>query len=83
LQLDVNGETMQDGNTNKLIFNIAEQISYLSNILTLEPGDVIASGTPDGVGMGRGIFLKPGDIMVASIDGIGTLTNPVVGHGGS
>ena len=74
---------MQDGNTNKLIFNIAEQISYLSNILTLEPGDVIASGTPDGVGMGRGIFLKPGDIMVATIDGIGTLTNPVVGHSGS
>jgi len=83
LQLDVNGKRMQDGNTNKLIFNISEQISYLSEILTLEPGDVIASGTPDGVGMGRGVFLKPGDVMVATIDGIGTLTNPVVSSDGN
>ncbi len=78
LKLTVNGELMQDGNTNKLIFNIAEQIAYLSTILTLEPGDVIATGTPDGVGMGRGVFLKPGDVMVATIDGVGSLTNPVI-----
>lgn len=78
LRLSVNDEMMQDGSTDKLIFNVAEQIAYLSRILTLQPGDVIATGTPDGVGMGRGVFLKAGDIMAATIDGIGTLTNPVV-----
>jgi len=57
---------------------IAEQIAYLSTIVTLEPGDVIATGTPTGVGMARGIFLKAGDAVSASIEGIGTLTNSVV-----
>ena len=69
---------MQDGNTNQMIFNIAEQIAYLSNVLTLEPGDVIATGTPDGVGMGRGVYLKGGDVMIASVERIGSLTNRVV-----
>jgi 2-keto-4-pentenoate hydratase/2-oxohepta-3-ene-1,7-dioic acid hydratase in catechol pathway len=50
----------------------------LSTVVTLEPGDVIATGTPTGVGMGRGIYLKPGDVVSASIDGIGTLINTVV-----
>jgi 2,4-didehydro-3-deoxy-L-rhamnonate hydrolase len=78
MRLAVNGETMQDGNTSEMIFSIAEQIHYLSSILTLQPGDVIATGTPTGVGMGRGIYLKPGDVMVASIDGIGSIENPLV-----
>jgi 2,4-didehydro-3-deoxy-L-rhamnonate hydrolase len=77
LSLSVNGEPMQDATTAEMIFTVAEQIAYLSNILTLHPGDVIASGTPTGVGMGRGIFLKHGDVMVASVENIGDLTNPV------
>ncbi|CAJ0775094.1 putative protein YisK [Ralstonia chuxiongensis] len=77
MRLTVNGETMQDGNTSEMIFSVAEQIHYLSSILTLQPGDVIATGTPTGVGMGRGIYLKPGDVMVASIDGIGSIENPL------
>ena len=78
MRLTVNGETMQDGNTSEMIFSVAEQIHYLSSILTLQPGDMIATGTPTGVGMGRGIYLKPGDVMVASIDGIGSIENPLV-----
>jgi 2,4-diketo-3-deoxy-L-fuconate hydrolase len=77
LGLTVNGETMQDGNTSEMIFNIYEQIAYLSTILELRPGDLIASGTPAGVGMGRGVFLKDGDVMTAWVEGIGELTNSV------
>jgi 2,4-diketo-3-deoxy-L-fuconate hydrolase len=77
LQLQVNGEQMQDGTTKEMIFSLAEQIAYLSRILTLQPGDLIATGTPTGVGMGRGVFLKAGDSMVATIPGIGMLHNPV------
>ncbi len=77
LGLKVNGEVMQDGNTSEMIFNIYEQIAYLSTVLELRPGDLIASGTPAGVGMGRGIFLKNGDEMTAWVDGIGELRNPV------
>lgn len=78
MRLAVNGEMMQDATTSGMIFNIAEQIAYLSSILTLKPGDLIATGTPTGVGMGRGVYLKPGDVMVASIDGIGSIENRVV-----
>ncbi len=78
LRLDVNGATMQDDETSAMIFTVAEQIAYLSSILTLQPGDTIATGTPDGVGMGRNTFLKDGDVVVASIERIGTLRNPVV-----
>lgn len=77
MQLTVNGESMQDASTQGMIFNIAEQIAYLSSILTLKPGDLIATGTPTGVGMGRGLFLKPGDVMVASIEQIGSIENHV------
>lgn len=82
LRLDVNSETMQDASTAEMIFDVREQIAYLSSLLTLEPGDVIATGTPTGVGMGRGVFLKPGDVMTASIEGIGVLENPVVAENG-
>jgi len=78
LGLSVNDEKMQDGSTTEMIFSVAEQISYLSHMLTLEPGDVIATGTPTGVGASRGVFLKPGDVMTASVENIGKLTNPVV-----
>ena len=78
MQLTVNGESMQDALTEGMIFNIAEQIEYLSSILTLRPGDMIATGTPTGVGMGKGIFLKPGDVMVASVEGIGSIENHIV-----
>ncbi len=77
LGLKVNGVAMQDGNTSEMIFNIYEQIAYLSSILELRAGDLIASGTPAGVGMGRGIFLKNGDVMEAWVTGIGELRNPV------
>jgi 2,4-diketo-3-deoxy-L-fuconate hydrolase len=78
LRLAVNEQVMQDGSTGAMIFSVAEQIAYLSSILTLAPGDVIATGTPDGVGLGRGTFLKPGDVVAASVERIGTLRNPVI-----
>lgn len=78
MSLSVNGVSMQDAMTSAMIFDVREQIEYLSSILTLNPGDVIATGTPTGVGMARGIYLKGGDLIEASIDGIGKLCNPVV-----
>ena len=77
LTLTLNDRVMQDDTTGAMIFNIAEQISYLSSILMLRPGDVIATGTPNGVGLGHGVFLKPGDTVCARIEKIGSLTNPV------
>jgi 2-keto-4-pentenoate hydratase/2-oxohepta-3-ene-1,7-dioic acid hydratase in catechol pathway len=78
LQLWVNQEKMQDTLVDKLIFNIAELIEYLSRRMTLLPGDAIATGTPSGVGRPRGIFLKPGDKVRIELDCVGTLENPVV-----
>jgi 2-keto-4-pentenoate hydratase/2-oxohepta-3-ene-1,7-dioic acid hydratase in catechol pathway len=78
LQLWVNHERMQNTLVSGLIFNIAELIEYLSRRLTLLPGDVIATGTPSGVGRPRGIFLKPGDRVRIELAGVGTLENPVV-----
>ncbi|MFN0072691.1 MAG: fumarylacetoacetate hydrolase family protein [Chloroflexota bacterium] len=78
LSLSVNEEVMQDSNTNDLIFNVEEQIAYLSSFITLEPGDIISTGTPPGVGMPRGIFLKRGDEVVATIEQIGVLRNRVM-----
>jgi 2-keto-4-pentenoate hydratase/2-oxohepta-3-ene-1,7-dioic acid hydratase in catechol pathway len=75
----VNGETVQDGNTSDMIFGVAETIAFLSQIMTLQPGDIIATGTPAGVGNSRQpkLFLHPGDIVEVEIDGVGTLRNPV------
>jgi 2-keto-4-pentenoate hydratase/2-oxohepta-3-ene-1,7-dioic acid hydratase in catechol pathway len=75
----VNGVVKQDGHTQHLIWDEAHMIRFLTSILTLYPGDVISSGTPDGVGAGRKPpeFLKPGDIVTIEIDGIGTLTTPM------
>lgn len=71
LWLSVNGQTMQDGTTANMVFPVAHLVSYLSTFMTLLPGDVIATGTPMGTGMGRGIFLNRGDVMRLGIDGIG------------
>jgi len=78
LRLWVNEEKMQDAPISDLIFNVAELIEYLSRRMTLLPGDVIATGTPSGVGRPRGIFLKPGDRVRIDIENVGTLENPVV-----
>jgi len=76
----LNGETVQDGNTDDLIFDVAQLIEEISAVMTLEPGDVIATGTPPGVGVGRRpqLFMKPGDLCEMAIEGIGILRNPVI-----
>jgi acylpyruvate hydrolase len=75
----VNGQTVQDGNTADMIFGVAETIAFLSQIMTLEPGDIIATGTPAGVGNSRTpqLFLHPGDIVEIEIEGVGALRNPI------
>jgi 2-keto-4-pentenoate hydratase/2-oxohepta-3-ene-1,7-dioic acid hydratase in catechol pathway len=73
LRLSLNGDVMQSGNTAQMIFDIPRTVEYISSVVTLEPGDVIAMGTPEGVGKARGICLKPGDVMRAEVDGIGIL----------
>jgi 2-keto-4-pentenoate hydratase/2-oxohepta-3-ene-1,7-dioic acid hydratase in catechol pathway len=80
IRLRLNGKTMQDSNTNQLVFPVDEIVSYLSKIFTLEPGDLIFTGTPPGVGMAMKppVWLQPGDIVEVEIDGLGTLRNPVV-----
>ena len=78
LRLWVNGELQQDESTSDMICTVAELVSAASEVLTLEPGDVIPSGTPSGVGAGRGLFLRPGDVVRTTIDGLGTLENPVI-----
>jgi len=78
LRLTVNGKEMQKDSTANMIWNVREQVSYLSQILTLRPGDVIATGTPTGVGAAHGIFLKHGDQIEASVENIGSLSNRVI-----
>jgi 2,4-didehydro-3-deoxy-L-rhamnonate hydrolase len=75
----VNGETLQDSSTAQMIFSVAEIIAYVSRIITLEPGDLLATGTPAGVGVFRDpkVLLQDGDEVSVEIDGLGTLTNPV------
>jgi 2-keto-4-pentenoate hydratase/2-oxohepta-3-ene-1,7-dioic acid hydratase in catechol pathway len=77
LKLWVGDELMQDSNTSEMLFGVAEQIEFLSGIVALLPGDVISTGTPAGVGFARGRFLRPGDVLVAEIEGVGRLVNPV------
>ena len=74
MSLDVNGKRMQTGNTSTMIFGVAECISHLSQLMTLQPGDVISTGTPPGVGMGikpEPVYLREGDVMDVWIDGLG------------
>ncbi len=81
ISLTLNGATLQDSNTSNLIFGVPQLISYLSQSLTWEPGDLISTGTPPGVGVFRKppLFLKPGDTVSVTVERLGTLTNPVVG----
>jgi 2,4-diketo-3-deoxy-L-fuconate hydrolase len=76
----LNGETMQSSNTRHMIFSIARVLAELSKGLTLLPGDLVLTGTPEGVGFSRvpPIFLRPGDVLESSVDGIGTIRNPIV-----
>lgn len=82
LWLTVNGQKMQDGNTSNFIFNVAYVVSYLSQFMTLLPGDVISTGTPAGVGLGMNpqVYLKPGDVVELGIDGLGTSKQSVVAY---
>src|SRR5215217_2338180 len=75
----LNGEAVQDSSTSQMIFSVAEIIEYVSRVITLEPGDLIATGTPAGVGVFRDpkVLLQDGDEVSIEIDGLGTLTNPV------
>jgi 2-keto-4-pentenoate hydratase/2-oxohepta-3-ene-1,7-dioic acid hydratase in catechol pathway len=76
--LTLNGETRQDANTSMMIFPVAALIEFISAMVTLEPGDLISTGTPSGVGNATGTYLKPGDVMHGSIGGIGTLVTTMV-----
>jgi 2-keto-4-pentenoate hydratase/2-oxohepta-3-ene-1,7-dioic acid hydratase in catechol pathway len=80
VRMVINGETLQNGNTRELIFNIPKLIAFLSSVFTLEPGDVVSTGTPSGVGAARKPprWLLPGDDVVVQVQGIGELRNPVV-----
>jgi 2-keto-4-pentenoate hydratase/2-oxohepta-3-ene-1,7-dioic acid hydratase in catechol pathway len=81
----LNGETMQDSNTSDMIFSVPRILAILSEAMTLEPGDVIATGTPSGVGYARKPprFLRPGDTVQIDIEGVGTLSNPVEDEAGA
>ena len=79
--LDLNGKRMQTGNTRTMIFGVAEIVSYVSQFMTLEPGDLITTGTPPGVGLGQKpepFYLKPGDVMRLGIEGLGEQSQTVV-----
>ena len=80
MMLDVNGERMQTGNTSTMIFNVDIIVSYVSKFMSLQPGDIITTGTPPGVGMGRKpqVFLKAGDQMKLSIENLGEQNSKVV-----
>jgi 2-keto-4-pentenoate hydratase/2-oxohepta-3-ene-1,7-dioic acid hydratase in catechol pathway len=84
LRTRVNGETMQDGTTADWLFPLPRLLSFLSHVMTLEPGDVVSTGTPAGVGLFRRpqVFLKPGDVVEIEADGIGVLRNRVVAAAG-
>jgi len=78
LRTRVNGETRQDDSTAAMIFSVPEIVAFASRVLTLEPGDLIATGTPSGVGNARGAYLQPGDTVEVEIQGIGQLRNTLV-----
>ena len=84
LWLKLNGKTLQDGNTDDFIFDIPTVLSYVSQFMTLLPGDVISTGTPHGVGLGfiPPVYLKPGDVMELGIDGLGTSKQEVKAFSG-
>ena len=82
--LDVNGKRFQTSNTNQLIFNVPQVVSYISQFMTLLPGDVISTGTPHGVGLGFNppIYLKPGDVVTLGMDGLGEQKQKAIAYQG-
>ena len=81
MHLDVNGERMQTGSTATMVYTVAYLVSYLSNFMSLQPGDIIATGTPPGVGLGKKpfpVYLKPGDTIQANIEGLGQQNQTVI-----
>ncbi|WP_426186697.1 fumarylacetoacetate hydrolase family protein [Microbacterium sp. TWP3-1-2b2] len=78
LTLELNGQVMQSGSSTDMVHTVAELVSFSSRLMTLNPGDVILTGTPSGVGATTGVFLKPGDSMIAEVQGLGSLTTPIV-----
>lgn len=80
IRFELNGRTLQDSNTDQLVFDVPALLEYLSEVMTLEPGDIISTGTPPGVGMARKppIYLQPGDTCNVIVEGIGELVNPCV-----
>lgn len=80
ISLSIDGETLQNSNTRELVFRIPELIEYISSITPLLPGDIVSTGTPPGVGLGRTPkrWLKPGETVTVTVEGLGSLTNPVV-----
>ena len=83
LRLTVNGEEKQNASTAAMVFPVAAIVAFLSRLMTLEPGDLIATGTPSGVGSATGTYLKAGDLVAASVEEIGFLVNPVVAEAGA
>ena len=77
LRTRINGEVVQEGTTSEMIFGIAETIAWLSRTITLLPGDIIATGTPAGIGGPKGLFLRDGDTVAVEVDGLGAIMNPV------
>jgi len=80
IRLRLNGQTMQDSTTRQMIFTAADLLAYISQVVTLQPGDLIFTGTPPGVGVARKppVFLKPGDVVEVEVERLGVLRNPVV-----
>jgi 2-keto-4-pentenoate hydratase/2-oxohepta-3-ene-1,7-dioic acid hydratase in catechol pathway len=83
LRTRINGKQVQEGATSNLIFSVAEAVAWLSRTMTLVPGDIIATGTPAGVGGPQGIFLRAGDTVEVEVDGLGAVANPVCGPAGA
>ena len=79
IKFSLSGTVMQDSNTDRMTHTVREMVSFGSHILTLRPGDIVAMGSPAGVGAARGVFFKAGDTSVCTIGNIGTLSNPIVG----
>lgn len=78
VMLTLNGDVRQNGTTAQMIFSVAEIIAFVSDMVTLEPGDIISTGTPSGVGSATNTYLKPGDVLHATVEKIGTLVTPMV-----